>query len=206
MSVGSGGWFVRGGGRVLGPFNWSQLETLRDRGRLSPLHELSQDRRSWIKATELRGLYTPAGAGPGQPSTTADVEWPTSTVADGAGGGPAAQVAGSCAVRMVYRPRGYSSRAAEPRGAATVDGRRRVRVEFLVWTNGMANWLPAAQVSGLRFAPSAPARGRTRSPAPRPRFISPCAPAVWRWPAWCWDCSGCAASAACWLPSSAPSR
>ncbi len=74
---------------MLGPFNWSQLETLRDRGQISQLHELSQDRRSWIKATDLPGLYIPAGVGPSQPSTTADVEWPTSTVADGAGASPA---------------------------------------------------------------------------------------------------------------------
>ncbi len=89
MSVGSGGWYVRARGRVLGPFNWSQLESMRERGQLSQAHEVSQDRRSWIKATELSGLYAPAVAGPSQPLTNANVEWPAYTLTDDAGGSPA---------------------------------------------------------------------------------------------------------------------
>jgi GYF domain 2/Domain of unknown function (DUF4190) len=151
MSVGSGGWYVRGRGRVLGPFNWSQLQTLRDRGQLSQLHELSQDRRSWIKATDLPGLYTPAGVGPSQPSTTADVEWPTSTVADGAG----AQATGAAPSEW------FIARGDTHQGPLSLADLHRMMdtvvlgPSSLVWTNGMANWEPAGQVPELRSAASA---------------------------------------------------
>ena len=48
MSEGSGGWYVRSRGRVLGPFTQAQLESLRDRGQLSQFHELSRDKRVWV--------------------------------------------------------------------------------------------------------------------------------------------------------------
>src|SRR5262245_21045847 len=71
MSEGSDGWFVRARGRILGPFTLSQLSSLRDRGQLSQFHEVSPDRRSWIRAAGVPELFGKAGGGWGafaQPS------------------------------------------------------------------------------------------------------------------------------------------
>jgi GYF domain 2/Domain of unknown function (DUF4190) len=155
MSVGSGGWYVRTRGRVLGPFNWSQLESMRDRGQLSQAHEVSQDRRSWIKATELAGLYTPAGAGPSRPSTTANTEWPVYAVADDASGSPGAQAA-AAAPASWFVARGESHHG--PLSLADLQrmiDQGELGSSALVWTNGMANWTPAGQVAGLWFGTSA---------------------------------------------------
>src|SRR5438270_13529204 len=53
----SGSWYMRTRGRVLGPFSWSQLESLRDRGQLSQFHELSQDRQVWVNAATRAALF-----------------------------------------------------------------------------------------------------------------------------------------------------
>ena len=87
MVEGTGGWYVRASGRVLGPFNWPQITSMRDRGQLLQAHELSQDRRSWVKATDLPGLYAPAVQSPARPAAGAGAgaEWP----AGSPGGDPA---------------------------------------------------------------------------------------------------------------------
>jgi Domain of unknown function (DUF4190) len=50
-------WYLRARGRILGPFTWVQLESLRDRGKLMAYHEVSQDRRAWTAAASLSGLF-----------------------------------------------------------------------------------------------------------------------------------------------------
>ena len=57
MTEASDGWYMRARGRILGPFTRTQLGSLRDRGQLSQFHELSQDRRNWVNATAVDGLF-----------------------------------------------------------------------------------------------------------------------------------------------------
>src|SRR5262249_14235693 len=57
MASEKGSWYVRTRGRTVGPFTWSQLESLRDRAQLARFHEVSQDRRSWVSAGTLSGLF-----------------------------------------------------------------------------------------------------------------------------------------------------
>jgi hypothetical protein len=76
MSIGSGEWYVRTRGRVLGPFNRSQLATMRDRGQLTPDLEVSQDRRSWIKAAELPGIFAKADEAQAPQKAASNTEWP----------------------------------------------------------------------------------------------------------------------------------
>lgn len=63
MAVDETRWYTRAKGKVLGPFSWSQLEAMRNRGQLSRFHELSQDRRDWISAGSLADLFAPGDAG-----------------------------------------------------------------------------------------------------------------------------------------------
>ena len=62
MSQGSGVWYVRARGRTLGPFTWSQLESLRDRGQLAQFHEVSQDKQTWVHASTLNELFADRSA------------------------------------------------------------------------------------------------------------------------------------------------
>jgi S1-C subfamily serine protease len=85
MSEGSGDWYMRARGRVLGPFTRTQLESMRDRGQLSQFHEVSQDKRMWVSASTVEGLFgsNPAslpiredfGPANAQPSTAPRQDW-----------------------------------------------------------------------------------------------------------------------------------
>jgi S1-C subfamily serine protease len=46
-------WFVRAGTRVQGPFTEEQLRSMRKRGQLSPIHQVSLDRVRWDSAASL---------------------------------------------------------------------------------------------------------------------------------------------------------
>ncbi len=51
-------WYVRSRGKVLGPFGFQQLETLRNQKRLAKFDEVSRgDRRSWTVASSLPELF-----------------------------------------------------------------------------------------------------------------------------------------------------
>jgi GYF domain 2/Domain of unknown function (DUF4190) len=168
MSVGSGDWYVRARGRVLGPFNWSPLESLRDRGQLSQLHEVSQDRRSWIKATDLPGLYTQTEAGPSRQSTSTSVEWPTFGIADDPASSSAPAVSEAA-------PSWFLARGETHHGPLRLADLQRMidsgemGPNSMLWTNGMENWVPANQVAGLWFgAPAGAIAGSIVGHSPYP--------------------------------------
>jgi S1-C subfamily serine protease len=65
MSQGAGVWFVRARGRIIGPFRWEQLESLRDRGHFARSHQVSRDKETWVEACTLTELFgSTAGAIP----------------------------------------------------------------------------------------------------------------------------------------------
>ena len=169
MSQGSGGWYVRARGRVLGPFNWSQLTSMRDRGQLLQDHDVSQDRRSWVKAADMAGLYAPAAA-PSPAATTANVEWPS--------GSPGEQTTSPTAQSV---PCWFIARGEAHHGPLHLEDVQRMidagelGATSLIWKDGLADWVPASQVSGLWFATAAgqaqrlaqtiPAQSQSQQPA-----------------------------------------
>lgn len=50
-------WYVRSKGRMLGPFPFSKLETLRDRSMLSRFDDVSNDGKTWIVASQIPALF-----------------------------------------------------------------------------------------------------------------------------------------------------
>jgi GYF domain 2/Domain of unknown function (DUF4190) len=164
MSRGAGDWYVRKQGRVLGPFNQSQLVSLRDRGQLAEDHDVSQDRRSWIKAAELPGVFARAAEPQpqAQPSRGGQVEWPTFGLAEdpaSAQARPAAQADASWFIARGDSHQGPMSHS---------DVQRMIHIgelgpNTLVWKQGMPVWAPASQVPDFRFeaapASTAPASG-----------------------------------------------
>ncbi len=156
MSQGAGQWYVRMQGRVLGPFNPSQLASLLDRGRLTLDDEISQDRRSWIKAAEMQSVFARA-AGPqsqphAAPSRALDLEWPVLS---------AAEEPAPAETSLVW----FVARGDSHQGPMShADVQRMINTgelgpSSLVWKQGMANWQPAAQVPDFRFDAAAGSSG-----------------------------------------------
>jgi hypothetical protein len=155
MSAGSGDWYIRGRGRVLGPFTWSQLVSLRDRGHLSQVDEVSRDRRSWTKAADMPGLYAQSIKVHQDPhSTTPRREWPVHAVEGGSGSNP-----GSVAAELGAS--WYIARGDTHFGPVSLKDLLRMMdtgelgPKSLVWKDGMANWGTASEVPELRFGASA---------------------------------------------------
>jgi uncharacterized RDD family membrane protein YckC len=143
-------WYIRDRGRVLGPFSFDQLDGMRTRGQLARLHEVSTDRKSWVRATQVPNLFgqptvlvEPAGAsGEATTAPSYDVA-PESAPALGPVSDPGDHLAW------------YYGRDKTPVGPVrfselrALAARGEVRAETLVWNETLPTWIPAEQVSGL---------------------------------------------------------
>ena len=69
-------WFVRDRERVRGPFSQEQLLKLHQRGQLARFHDISTDRKSWVKASTLLDPIAPPPP-PAEPQPTPS--WPEPT-------------------------------------------------------------------------------------------------------------------------------
>ena len=161
MSIGPGQWYVRMRGRVLGPFSPSQLASLRDRGRLTDDHELSQDRRSWMRASEMPGVFALSAQREPQPARAVELEWPVSSSPGEAPApariSPAAQVEAQWFVARGTSHQGPMTHADVQRMISAGD----LGADSLVWKQGMPAWQPAAQVHEFRFEAAAGAPAAT---------------------------------------------
>ena len=165
MSSGSDEWYVRTRGRVLGPFKRPQLLSMRDRGQLTPEHEISQDRRSWIKAADLPSVQTKPADTQSQPSAAAAAERTGFALADEPVAGPVATPSADAGASW------FVARGETHQGPiSSADLRRLLSIGeigpgSLVWKEGMANWAPASEMPELRLKAAA---GSSGSPAAAP--------------------------------------
>ena len=151
MADESGGWYVRARGRILGPFNWAQLESLRDRGQLARFHEVSQDRQTWMGAAGLSELFPQDAAAVSFGSAGSKT---ASTDPNGYGlvGDSSSQArAGTGEDLAVW----FYARDGTHQGPLPIGELRRmansgeINPNTQVWTKGMPNWIPAHQVPKL---------------------------------------------------------
>lgn len=146
--------FIRMRGRVQGPFSQEHLQTLVRRGQFGRLHEVSEDGTNWVRASNYPELFN-------RPDTSVADE--TKERAH-----PAAEErnAGSSGYGLSAAP-GGASRSATDAGNwyYSNDGKQhgpihkhqllelarlgKVDDQTLVWTDGMADWMPASQVDAL---------------------------------------------------------
>jgi S1-C subfamily serine protease len=172
MSEGSGVWYVRARGRILGPFSWSQLQGLRDRGQLVGFHEVSRDKQNWSGAASLTELFGAAtSAAPGGSHAVSSVSVATPVAEDwyyNQGGSAAGPIS---AQRLVSYIRA---------GQITAD--------TLVWKDGLPTWLPVRNLPEL--VPFLPAPAGVGATNPGAYASSLAAPAVavgapagrgWQW-------------------------
>jgi hypothetical protein len=152
-------WYVRSRGKVLGPFDFRQLEILRNQKRLAKFDEVSRgDRRSWAVASTFPELFPTAGsvgaapdagAGEGDYSIEAlpEIEPPSWYYMTPQGSSPLMTLSGM--IRLV--------------------GSGVVQPETLVWTADMPDWMPARSVPALGvFRPAAPSAATASSEVPAP--------------------------------------
>ena len=134
MSDAGGVWFMRARGRILGPFTWSQLQSLRDRGQLAQFHEVSQDKQTWLGAANLGELFgSQAASGPttvgmGLKSTTTLTVPAYQWFAKGIAGTP---------VSLVLEQVPALLRSGE------------ILADTLIWREGLAGWLPLGDIPEL---------------------------------------------------------
>src|SRR4051794_12449574 len=50
-------WYIRSRGRIFGPFTTVQLESMRERGQFTRIHEVSRDRQTWTGAASVSELF-----------------------------------------------------------------------------------------------------------------------------------------------------
>jgi hypothetical protein len=164
-----GGWYVRSRGRILGPFSWAQLESLRDRGQLARFHEVSKDRQTWTGAASLSQLFGTSSPGVealhsgGSSSAPSD---PNAYVL--VGNSSARAQSGADEDLSVW----FFARDGSHHGPVHVGELRRmaaggeINPYTQVWTKGMANWVAAHQVPELGFGPQTAASVDTVSGQP----------------------------------------
>ena len=134
-------YYVRLKGKVLGPFSMEQLVQLKQQGRLSPFHEVSDDRKTWTVASSIAGLFPANTAAPVAPPVKAPVAAPASPRA------PAPSQ---------WHYRGDDGKQVGPISHDELhrlvqDGT--IGEQTLVWHAGLSAWTPLGQVDWM--APSA---------------------------------------------------
>jgi len=164
-------WFIRNRGKVLGPFGWTELESMRNRGQLARFHEVSQDRHTWISAASVPELFP--GSEARQPQAL---------------GASNLAVEDFQEIPVVVSPAGpdgsaswFYSRGGTHQGPVTYQDLQRMAAQSeigpdtLVWRSGMADWVPCRQFPDFSFAgqgtqSSAPASPHTQ---PHSAFAAP---------------------------------
>ena len=151
------GWYVRSRGKVLGPFDFRQLQGLKNQKRLAKFDEVSRgDRRSWVVASTISELFPAASAGGADP---------------GAGGGDDAYGVEAPpeveAATWYYMTLLGSSPPLTLPGIIRLVGTGVVQAETLVWTVDMPDWVPARTVPALSVSrPSAPSAATAANEGP----------------------------------------
>lgn len=118
-------WYIRNRNKITGPFQREQLEALRRRGQLARFHEVSRDQETWILASSLPALF--ASTSRSAPAAAAPDPIPTVQPAP---------------VGWFYSS---GQRPVGPVGKEELVGllkSGRIDSKTLVWTEGLANWIP----------------------------------------------------------------
>jgi hypothetical protein len=142
---------------------------MRDRGQLSQFHEVSQDRRSWVSASHVPELFPKAASGQEAFAPSSGADEGGYLVMEGTSSSPVLPVSEAAPSWFVARGTTHQG----PFYLADLQrmaGAGEIGASTLVWKSGTANWLPAHQVTELRFsesvtAPVASSDGSLRHPA-----------------------------------------
>lgn len=129
-------YYIRVRGRVLGPYSFGQLKTLRTRGQFGRANEISRDRETWESAAVIEHLFAPEASKNAR--TDEEDEASESTT-------------NKSAARVWHYAVGDEqcgpTTLLELRGL--ISGNQ-LMLDDLVWKDGMDDWLPIREVPELR--------------------------------------------------------
>lgn len=169
MSEKATAWYIRNRGKVLGPFGWNELESMRDRGQLARFHEVSQDRKAWVSAASLTELFHGVEGRPADASANTYALGAQHPPAHDPQELPTAAWSGSAEA-----PSWFFSRAGSQEGPVTYLDLRRmasqgeIGPDTLVWKNGMDEWAACRQFPDLAFPGQRPPSNSPASALPQP--------------------------------------
>ena len=136
-------YFIRVRGRVLGPYDVTQLKTLRGRGQFGRANEVSTDRQTWQSAASIEHLF----GGTTAIVTTRAASKEVASVAEPPASGPPGRS---------MAPVWHYAVGAEQCGPVTLLELRgmiassQLMPDDNVWKEGLADWLPIRDVAELR--------------------------------------------------------
>lgn len=139
--------YVRIRGRILGPYDKEKLQSLARRGQLSRMHELSSDSTNWVRASTYPELFVGEDISP-----TADASQNPRNIPDN--GQKLGQSAQASKPRWWYGKNGAEAGPVDQATLQQMLSSGSLSPDDRVWTEGMAQWIPAKQVPGLMPATS----------------------------------------------------
>lgn len=152
-------WYIRWRGKVTGPYTLAQLEKLQSRGQISRLHEVSQDRRSWARASTLTSVFAVREKEHSAPAADEQYELGPQVESRQSASEPARE-------SQWFYSRGDNQfgpfNLASLQMFAATGG---LGPNDLVWEEGSSSWVPARRVGALSFPTASPGRGSGTTPA-----------------------------------------
>ena len=165
-------YYVRVRGVVSGPFELGQLQTMRRMKQLARFHEVSPDRKTWVAASTVAGLFpapAPSQAQVARRSTTASQPAQAASTPPPSAFEPAPVQAPAPAPAVWF----YDTEE-QSVGPITLDelnrliARGRVERGTLVWAEGMPTWVPYDEVASRGFSFTSPEPPVVIDTAPEP--------------------------------------
>jgi hypothetical protein len=158
-------YWIRVRGKVQGPFAAPQLQQLAERGRFSRLHEVSTDGTNWSRGTNFPELFPPTRdtdarkrrLQPTTPPEPAEIEFrePDEEAAQYELAPTFAEPASAVEGAAGAEPDWFYARASQRYGPVALQELKAflmagtLQIDDLVWTAGMADWVPAREVPGM---------------------------------------------------------
>jgi hypothetical protein len=160
--------FIRMRGRIQGPFNKDQLQSMTRRGQFSRLHEVSTDGVTWSRAPMHSELFPPAKEAPTAESVPTAVENSPAAPTPPSVGATRDDVWYYYQSGSTLGPVGFSH-LLQMSSAGQLVG------EDLVWQAGTPEWIHAGRVPGLirPVAPSAAPSAPQQIAAPNQQYAEP---------------------------------
>jgi len=141
-------YFVRARGKTMGPFSLERLQTMRTRGQLSRVHEVSTDKQDWQSAANLDALAAAKAPDEDGSADNQDSSFQNESAPLRNSIGPPPPAGGKAS--WYYHAGGETHGPVSLIELRTLVSNRQVTSEDLVWKDGLADWLAIPDVPELR--------------------------------------------------------
>ncbi|PQO28215.1 GYF domain-containing protein [Blastopirellula marina] len=143
-------YYIRARGKIMGPFSLERLQTMRSRGQLSRIHEISVDKQNWQTAASFM-FSAPADEGY---NLSADEEQdPLEKASQASSDSKPPEPIGNKAA-WYYHVAGEMNGPVSIMDLRSLVSSRQLTSGELVWREGFADWIPISDVPELRHLTS----------------------------------------------------